>query len=294
MHTITHNGNRPWLMEGVAAGAIVLSAGVAGIGVAGIVGVGSTLATLGTIALVGGTLLTEIAASRLPVHAEARAREGARAKAGLVGLGFVALTGWNVTAGHMGMVAVNAASVADTRGPLVETLAEATATREAAERDLAAFDARQERAADRLADQLRGVIGQGYVTSATRAMRDANSGAEADRAAKAEALANAQAAESRAQARVDAAPNGRPDHELWLFAVILELLKGALVWFASSSERRDRAAKSAEIVALAPRDVAEMSLDELNEMASRGASLAAKARHEKRRRLSQSRIALAS
>ena len=60
----------PWLLAGVSWGAIALSCALAAVGVAGLVGFGSWLARLGTAILIVGTLLTEVAASRLPLHAE--------------------------------------------------------------------------------------------------------------------------------------------------------------------------------------------------------------------------------
>lgn len=279
---------RPWLMESVAAGGIVISAAVAGIGVAGIIGFESDLAKVGSAALVIGTLLTETAAARLPVHAEARAAEGGIAgglKAGAVVLGFLALTGWNVTAGHMGMVAINDAGVADKRGPVERSLLSATAARETAEEALAAFDGRADRQAAAISDGLRGAMEAGYVTRSVQAIAGAGAGAEAGRAPLALRVAETRATERRARAALQAAPNGRPDHELWTFALILELLKGALVWFATGRERQDRRERSAEIIALAPKNVGDMTVGELEEMKRRGGSLTMTATWELRRRL---------
>lgn len=288
-------GGKPWLMETVAAGAVLLSAGLAAVGVAGLVGWGSPLAAIGTGVLVAGTLLAETAAARLPAHADARWREGARVKAGLVGLGFLALTAWNVTAGHMGMAAINDAGVADKRRPLEETAAGAEAARITAEEALAAFDARSERQAEAMASGLRGAFESGYVTSGARALSNVSSEREAQRAPLAEAVAATRAADRQAQGALAGAPKGRPDHELWLFSWVLELLKGALVWFAAgagghaSGGRRVSADMSVgEIRALIMARVmklrAELSAEDLAEVGSLGGTLQGVARHETARR----------
>jgi len=287
---------KPWLMESVAGGAVLLSAGLAAVGVAGIVGVASPLAIAGTGVLIAGTLLTEIAASRLPVHAEARASEGNRAKAGMVGLGFLALTGWNVTAGHMGMVAINDAGVADKRAPIERLALEAEAARITAEEALAAFDARTERQAEVMASGLRGAFEGGYITSGTRALNSASSEREAQRAPLAQEVASTRAADRQAQAQLSAAPTGRPDYELWLFAGILELLKGALVWFAAASANGKRGGgrmlradmsvgeMRALIMARVMKLRAELSAEDLAEVGSLGGTLQGVARHETARR----------
>lgn len=227
--------SRPWLLETVSMGAVALSVGVAAVGVAGLVGFDSPLAQLGTFIIVAGTVLTETAATRLPVHAEARWREGSRIKAGAVGVGFAVLTVWNLMAGHMGMVAINEAGVADKRQPLVEAAAEADAARETAEEALANFDAETERQGERMASVLRGAFENGYVTSGARAARDDATARTEQRQELAAAVAVARSEDRRAEAALAAAPAGRPDHELWAFAVVLELLKGALTWFATAA-----------------------------------------------------------
>jgi hypothetical protein len=76
------------------------------------------------------------------------------------------------------------------------------------------------------------------------------------------------------------APNPRPDLELWGVALVLEILKGALMWFATPATARRALAKN--VIELTP--VGEMSDDELERLASQAASWAALVRHEKRRR----------
>lgn len=231
---------RPALMETVSWGAILCSTALAAVGVAGIVGWESDLAKLGTIILIGGTLLTEVAASRLPVHAERRFREpGAASKfKGLaVVAGFGVFTAWNVIAGHFGMAAIDGAGVADKRAPLERAAAIADANRETAEEALRAFDEETARQQDGLAIALRGAFEAGYVTAGSRSARSAN--ADTSRAERREALAGSvarnRAADRAAEAELARAPTGRADVELWAFAAVLELLKGALVWFVTAA-----------------------------------------------------------
>lgn len=284
--TKTSPRGRPWAMEATAMGGVLISAGIAGIGVAGIVGWASPLAMAGSAALIGGTLLTEVAASRLPVHAQARWIERARLKAAASVLGFLALTAWNVTAGHMGMVAINAAGVADARAPLERALAKADADRLAAQAAVEAFDKAADQSASLWADSLKTVDSR-FVTAGTRrleAAEEATARRNAERALLMGSVARAAAAQAEATKALQRAPAGRPDHELWGFALILELLKGALVWMATAGERKTARERSAAIVALAPKAAGEMTEDELRAMASRGASLQATARHELARR----------
>lgn len=233
-------GARPLLMETVSWGAIALSTVLAAVGVAGIIGWESWLAKLGTGILIGGTLLTEIAASRLPVHAERRIREGGLpgwAKGAAVIAGFGVLTAWNVIAGHFGMAAIDGAGVADKRAPIERAAAIADADRETAEEALAAFDAAATAQRDALAAGLRGAFESGYVTAASRSLRsdDGADAAREERAALARDVARTRAADRAAEAELARAPTGRRDIELWAFAIVLELLKGALVWFATAS-----------------------------------------------------------
>lgn len=227
---------RPWLLGGVSWGAIGLSCATAAIGVAGFVGFESPLAKVGTVVLVAGTLLTEIAASRLPTHAERRIREGAPLKGAAVISGFIALTAWNLIAGHLGMAAIDNAGVADKRAPLEATAASADATRETAEEALTAFDVETERQQDGMATALRGAFEAGYVTAGTRSAQAMNT--DPARSERRERLARdvsvARAADRVAERQLANAPTHRDDRELWAFAVVLELLKGALVWFATA------------------------------------------------------------
>lgn len=279
-------GENAGLMEGVAFGAVVVSAGLAGIGVSSIVGWESELAVAGSLALIAGTLFTELAASRLPVQAESRFREGRKVVGGIVVAGFLALTGWNVVAGHMGMVAINAAGVADKRAPLEAAAAQADARRIAAEDAVTAFDAATDRQADLWRDGLRGVDPR-FVSAGTRRMQaaaDAAAERDRERMALVEARAEAQAEDRAAEAAIAAAPTGRPDHELWAFALILELLKGALVWFCTPRRKRVEPISAAGVITIAPGQFADMSDDQLRAVQGQAKSVAASCQHELRRR----------
>lgn len=228
---------KPSLLQTVSWGAVGLSATLAAIGVAGLVGADSPLAAIGSAIIIAGTLLTEIAAARLPVEAERRWIEN-RPKGAAVALGFLALTGWNVAAGHLGMVAIDSAGVANAREPLALAAAEADAARTTAEEALAAFDAETERQQDGMAAALRGAFESGYVSAGARSVRTmADPGRETRRGALAATVATARTADAVAEAKLAAAPTGRADLELWAFALILEILKGALAWFSTGIAR---------------------------------------------------------
>lgn len=276
-------GDSAGLMEWVAFGAVLLSCAVAGIGASGIVGWGSLLAAVGTIVLVLGTFFTEFAASRLPVQAESRWRENRRAVGGLVVLGFLLLTAWNVTAGHMGMVAINEAGVADKRGPLVEAHARAVAARETAEEALEAFDTGTERQDAVLGDALRGAFAQGIVTRSTQALSGASGAREEQRRPLAEQVSTTRAAERQAEARLEAAPRGRPDHELWAFALVLELLKGALVWFCTPRSRKVDPVSADGAITVAPGGYDDMAIEDLDRIEKQARSIATSCQQAKRR-----------
>lgn len=230
-------------MESVAGAAVLVSVGIAGVGVAGLVGFVSPLAAAGSVALIAVTGLTEIAATRLPVHAEARFSEegiGAKLKGLVVVAGFGALTLWNVTAAHFGAVAIDHAGVADTRAPLERDLTEADADLIAANADLAAFDEATVAQAALWRDAVRSVD-PSYVTTGTRRLEAADRAAKArndERRPLARAAASAEARQRLAATALAGAPTGRDERELWLIAGVLELLKGTLVWFATAGRGR--------------------------------------------------------
>ena len=226
-----------WLLQGVSWGAIALSCALAAVGVAGLVGFGSWLARLGTAILIFGTLLTEVAASRLPLHAELRVREGSPKKGLAVAVGFIVLTAWNLIAGHFGMSAIDQAGLVDKRGPLEHAVAVADAASETAREALSEFDAETRAHQDALAGALRGAFEAGYVTAGTRAA-NADDGREAQRQALQAAAASKRGEAAAAHAALEHAPRGRSDIELWAFAVVIEILKGALVWFSTGAGRR--------------------------------------------------------
>lgn len=276
------SGSKPWLMESVSWGGVGLSAVLAGVGVIGLVGFESTLAKIGSGILLGGTVLTEIAAARLPVHAERRFREGGVAgflKGCAVVGGFAALTCWNVIAGHFGMVAIDHASVNDVRAPLERQAAEADAARVTAEEAVAVLHMEAQREAETMGLALRGAFESGFVTSAARNARES----EDARAARSEAayriLSDKRAADRRAEAALAAAPSPRDDRELWGFALVLELLKGALVWFATASERRVRNFANAKGTGTLPVDPRTASASERRALKTYCASVLATLRH---------------
>jgi len=234
----TDFASKPWLMESVSWGGVALSAVLAGVGVIGLVGFESPLAKVGSGILLAGTCLTEIAAARLPIHAQKRFAEGGWIKGSIVVLGFACLTAWNVIAGHFGMVAIDAAGVNDARAPLERAAAEADAARETAEEALAAFDAESRQQSEAMGWALRGAFESGFVTSAARNARESADARALRREGLARDVSQARAADRAAEAALEAAPAPRADHELWGFALVIELLKGALVWFATASERR--------------------------------------------------------
>jgi hypothetical protein len=232
--------SKPWLMESVSWGGIGLSAVLAGVGVCGLVGFESPLAKVGSGILLGGTILTEIAAARLPVHAQKRFGEGGWFKGSIALFGFAGLTAWNVICGHMGMAAIDHAALQDRRAPLERAAAESDAAREVAEEALTEFDAETRRQSEQMGVALRGAFESGYVTAAARNARESSDARAERRVSLAQAVTDARGADRAAERALAAAPSPRPDHELWFFAAILELCKGLLTWFATASERRAR------------------------------------------------------
>lgn len=227
-----------WLLEGVSWGGIGLSVVLATIGVAGMIGFESWLARVGSAVLIAATVLTEVAACRLPLHAQRRFAEGGWIKGSLVVCGFVGLTFWNLVAAHFGAVAIDAAALADRRAPLARQAAEADAERETAEEALREFDAETRRQSEQMGLALRGAFESGYVTAASRNARESSAERGAQRVPLAQAVTDARGRDRAAERALEAAPTPRPDHELWLFSIILELCKGALTWFATAGERR--------------------------------------------------------
>lgn len=295
MHIHTQKGGqaaqRPLILEGVAWGGVIISAAIAAVGVSGLVGWATWLTILGSSVLIAGTILTEIAASRLPVKIQEHAAAGGVAgfgKAGMVLAGFAALTAWNVMTGHMGAAAITEAGVAEQRRPFEMAAAQADANRIAAENALAAFDAETTRRAEARLAVIMGADGR-YVTARGRETDRAEEAADAretERRPLLEAQARALAADAQAEAALAHAPTGRPDHELWAFAMILELLKGALVWFAAPIRRDHRPATGA-VIAIDPKAVAGLTDEEIEALWERLAehrSLNTVIWHERRKR----------
>ena len=273
---------KPWLMESVSWGGIGLSAVLAGVGVCGLVGFESPLAKIGSAILIGGTVLTEIAAARLPVHAQKRFAEGGWFKGSIALFGFAGLTAWNVICGHMGMVAIDHAALQDRRAPLERAAAESDAAREVAEETLDEFDAETRRQSEQMGVALRGAFESGYVTAAARNARESSNDRAERRVSLSQVVTDARGADRAAERALAAAPSPRPDRDLWGFAIILELIKGALVWFATASERRVSYARNTSVLQCntkLPADPRSMSAAERRELKRWAASTLASIRH---------------
>ena len=283
----TARRQQPWLMASVSCGAVALSIGIAGVGVSQLVGWDGPLLAAGSAGLILAVALSEIAAARLPVHAEARIRgDGSWIKGLVAAVCFAALTGVNLLTGHMGLKAIDMAGVDAQRAPLQRALtqAEADFTSAAAAEAAVRAAAMQAEASYRQAQQagLR-QLENGYFGANGRLMAQAEAAAAqrtAAIAAKAAISAQAEAQLKAAKAALAHAPQGRPERELFGLALVLELLKGALVWCATANGSRR---KPSDVVRLKP--FGEMSADELDAIARHGMSLAASARHERSRRL---------
>lgn len=274
------------LLEGVAWGGVATSAALAGVGVADIFGWSTWLTAAGSAIIVAGTMLTETAASRLPVAAQAHATAGSIAgwaKCLATIAGFAALTTWNVYAGHMGAETINRASVAEKRAPLELASAEAAAGLSAAERALADYDAETQRRAAARQQTIMGADGR-YVTARSVAQAAAEAALDEREAARGEfveTIASNGAEAARAEIELRNAPAGLPGYQLWAFALILELIKGALVWFAAPVRRRLTLAGN--VLPIEPAAYAEMSEAELTEIESRASAAKALAQHARRR-----------
>lgn len=240
--------NRPWLMESVSWGGVGLSAILAGVGVAGLIGFESPLTKVGSTVLVIGTLLTEVAAARLPLHAQRRFAEGDWFKSSIALFGFIGLTAWNLVSAHMGMEAIDHAALQDRRAPLERAAGEADAARETAEEALAAHDAEARQEREGMALALRGAFESGYITSSSRNARQAADDRAERRVDLAQAVTDARGRDRAAERALAAAPSPRPDLHLWLFALTLEMIKGCLVWFSTAGERRKMPLKSGHFI----------------------------------------------
>lgn len=273
-------GNKPGLAIGALVVAVVVSAGLASVGVAGLIGWSTPLTIAGSVALLVGVVTSEVRASALLVDAERAIGAQNPLKAVAAVLAFMALTIANITAGHMGMTAIDGDAVNARRAPIEKRLADASADLDQANGDLVEFDAQTASQAALWARSLELVDGR-FVTAGTKRLEAAQQAADeraelrkpyAAKVSAAKAKANAASAELKATA------GGLPEFMLWGFAAILELLKGVSVWLATGSHKRSG------VTLIAPKAVADMTDEELDEAASKAASIAAQARHEKNRR----------
>ena len=287
---------KPRFAQAVTTGALVASAGLAGYGVLGVYGVDTPLAAAGSAAFASVVILSEVGASRLLVYAQRAIDAGRRVGAGAIVAGFAALTVCNVAAGHMGLYALDGAITDSKAAPLVSAHANAKASAEAAQEALDAFDRKEATKATNLAVGLKGAMASGYVSAAARAFKP-DATAEAATDAKRETLqaekAAAKAALDRAETALAGTPQRRQDWQLWAFAAMLELLKGAFQWFAALGAARAAGQVVAERkgvdfaaveVCDVPALVAQMSDTELVAASSVAGSLATSIRHERKRR----------
>jgi hypothetical protein len=292
MHNQTgiETDNKGGVAQAVTTGALIASAGLAGYGVLGVYGLDTPLAIAGSAAFAGVVILSEVGASRLLVYAQRAIDASRRIGGAAIVAGFAALTVCNVAAGHMGLYALDGAITDSKAAPLVAAHAKAKAEAEAAQEALDAFDRKEDAKATNLAVGLKGAMASGYVSAAARAFKpdaateaatDAKrDGLQADKAAKKAAL-------DRAATALDAAPQRRPDWQLWAFAGMLELLKGAFQWFAALGAGRAAVQAVAErkgvetVLELSAEDFAALPAEVRREYASKLRSLAASLQHMK-------------
>lgn len=295
-----HNTLRPaqqqpgWLTGSAATSAVLLSAALAAFGVASAFWprliAGDPVAITAALVIAGVILVSETAAALLLVHAANRANEGAHAWAWAARLAFVACTAANVLAGHYGSEAINQRLVSPQRAPFEAGVSSADALLTAARNALDAFEGRAAGERADLERQLEAerIAAAGYVTARARASELAREGLGRRHTAEREALAaDVRAAETAladATARLDAAPKGFDQSQMWGFAALLELLKGLLVRVATPARRRAFIANSAALP-IDPAAYEAMTLDELAAVESRASAAKALAQHARRRRL---------
>lgn len=196
-------------------------------------------------------------------------------------VGFGSLTAWNMIGTHAGLSEIDHRAVAAQRAPLEQAATRANAEAAAARSNLETFDSAADAQDRRWESALRG-FNSNYVSATTRSLGAADQEAQA-RIARRTALtaseATAIAAREAAQLALTNGPARRDDSDLWVATIVLELLKGALVWLATAGERRRPSARSRE------RHVSELNERELEEMMARGGSMVSTARWERARRL---------
>lgn len=233
-----------------------------------------------------GTIGAVLAASEIGAVVVARAmvRDGLTIARGAL---FALTTAGNVLAAHYGAEAINTRLVAPQRAPYESAVSSAGAMLEAARNGAQAQQSRHaeetaglERAleAERAANPL-------YVTARGRQAQDQRDALaarqEAERAVQATEIASATANKADAIAAQEEAPKGFDWVQMWGFALLLELLKGVLVFVASP--RRRRIAAAGNVLPIDPVAYAEMDEAELNEILSRGRTASALAQHALRR-----------
>lgn len=193
----------------------------------------------------------------------------------------------NVLAGHFGAEAINTRLVAPARAPYEIRLQSANASVQATQNGLDAFNTRAagERAELENALEAERAAAPGAVTARGRdAQRQRDSLRErqqAERERITTELTAAQREQAQATAAMHEAPSGFGIAQMWGFALLLELLKGVLVWATSPRRRRIRA--DGNTLPIDPAAYRDMNRTELEEILSRGRTASALAQHALKR-----------
>ena len=263
----------------VAIIAVAVSIGIACVGVAGIIGWSTPLTIAGSVGLLLVIISSEVRSATVLLDAE-RHMHASPLKAAVAILTFAVLELVNVTAGHSGLAAIDADAIAARRAPFEKALARSSADAETARAALKAFDVQTAAQAALWSRSIELVDGR-FVTAGTKRLEAAqNAAAERDELRKPYAadVAKKDRQEKADKAALDAVPGGFPAGALWGFAGVLVLLKGVSVWLSTGARKRKGVAE------IAPREVADMTDEELAEAASKAASISAQCRHERNRR----------
>lgn len=247
-------------LRGLAIGsALLASTAISGFGVASAfwdglaAGEPAAFIGLGAIGLAIGA--SEVAAV---VIAMSITRDGLTWSRGAL---FALCTASNILAGHYGAEAINTRLVAPQRAPYELRLQTAEATTSAAQNGLDAFNTRAagERAELERALEAERNANTGAVTARGRdaqRQRDALARRQREeRTAYANDLTAAQREQAAAQAAMHEAPEGFSGAQKLGFAILLELLKGVMVWV---TRRRQPKATGTQVVQISPADIRAM------------------------------------
>lgn len=192
----------------------------------------------------------------------------------------------NVLAGHFGAEAINTRLVAPARAPYESAMSSSAAllelaknTRDDLERRHSGEDARLEASieAERAATP-GAVTARGRDAQRQREAQDIRQTAELTAAALEVTQATRDVAE--AEAELEKAPNGFTQLQMAGFALLLEMMKGALVWITAPRRRR---MNDGSVLSIDPAAYAAMGQDELEDILSRGRTASALAQHALKR-----------